>query len=104
MHNCCLTPITVDEGIQHKSLAIRTRIYGDSHPDVAKSRNGIGNVLRVMGKHEEALVQLQKGLEVFIAVGHEHPGELRLRRACRAAAAALLSCPASAGVRAFRGG
>jgi tetratricopeptide (TPR) repeat protein len=41
--------------------------------DVAKSRTGIGNVLYEMGKHEEALVQHQKALEVFLAVvGHNH--------------------------------
>ena len=38
------------------------------------SRIGIGNVLYRMGKHEEALVQYQKALEVFLAVyGQEHP-------------------------------
>ena len=35
---------------------------------------GIGNVLRSMGKHEEALVEHHKALEVFLAVhGQEHP-------------------------------
>jgi tetratricopeptide (TPR) repeat protein len=34
---------------------------------------GIGNVLYGMGKHEEALVQYQKALEVFLTVyGQEH--------------------------------
>jgi tetratricopeptide (TPR) repeat protein len=57
-----------------KSLDIKTRIYGDSHLDVAKSLIGIGSVLAQMGKHEEALAQLQKGLEVFVATcGQEHP-------------------------------
>ena len=33
-----------------------------------------GNVLRSMGKHEEAIVEHHKALEVFLAVhGQEHP-------------------------------
>jgi len=57
-----------------KSLDIKIRVVGSEHPDVAKSRNGIGNVLKRMGKPEEALVQYQKALEVFLTVyGQEHP-------------------------------
>ena len=42
-------------------------------PGVAKIRNGIGNALDRMGKHEEALVELKKALEVLLAVhGQEH--------------------------------
>ena len=37
------------------------------------SRMGIGNVLERMGKYEEALVEHQKALAVFLAVhGQEH--------------------------------
>ena len=40
---------------------------------MANSRQGIGNVLESMGKYEEALVEHQKALEVFLAVvGQEH--------------------------------
>ena len=35
-----------------------------SHLDVAKSDGNLGNVLVDMGKPEEALVHLQKGLEI----------------------------------------
>ncbi len=56
-----------------KSLAIRDRIYGDNHLDVAQSLNSIGTVLNKMGKPEEALVHLQKGLEIRLKLlGNEH--------------------------------
>jgi hypothetical protein len=35
-----------------------------SHLDVGKSDGNLGNVLVDMGKPEEALVHLQKGLEI----------------------------------------
>ena len=42
-------------------------------PSVAKSHMGIGNVYQRQGKYEQALVQHQKALEVFLAVyGQEH--------------------------------
>ena len=47
-----------------KSLAIRTRIYGNSHLNVAKSDENLGHVLADMRKCEEAPVHLQKGLEI----------------------------------------
>jgi tetratricopeptide (TPR) repeat protein len=57
-----------------KSLAIRTRIYGDSHLDVAKSDGNLGNVLADMGKPEEALVHLQRGVEIKLKLlGSEDP-------------------------------
>jgi hypothetical protein len=35
---------------------------------VARSHRNIENILQSMGKYEEVLVQLQKALEVFVAV------------------------------------
>ena len=41
---------------------------------MADTYTNIGNVCDSQGKCEEALVQFQKALEVFLAVyGHEHP-------------------------------
>ena len=45
-----------------------------SIPDVAKSYGNIGNVLDDMGKPEEALVHMQKGLEIQLKLlGSDHP-------------------------------
>ena len=45
-----------------------------SIPDVAKSYGNIGNVLDDMGKPEEALVHMQKGLEIELKLlGSDHP-------------------------------
>ena len=44
------------------------------HPSAAKSYNNIGVVYKEQGKHEEALVQYQKALQVFLDVySQEHP-------------------------------
>ena len=41
---------------------------------MARSYGNIGNVLDDMGKPEEALVHLQKGLEIYLKVlGSDHP-------------------------------
>ncbi len=57
-----------------KSLEIETRNHGvDSHLDVTKSLGNLGNVLNDMGKHEETIVQHQKGLEIYLKLlGNEH--------------------------------
>ena len=47
-----------------------------SQPDVAASHVNIGNVLDDMGNPEEALVEFQKALEVWLAVfGRQHAAE-----------------------------
>ncbi len=60
-----------------KSLDVKTRILvGDNHLDVAISHGNIGSVLIqvYMGKHEEALGHMQKGLEIELKLlGNEHP-------------------------------
>ncbi len=40
---------------------------------MAKSQNGLGNVLADMRENEEALVEYQQALKVFLAIGQEHP-------------------------------
>ena len=43
-------------------------------PDEAKSRTRFGLILADMGEHEEALVEYQQWLKVFLAIhGQEHP-------------------------------
>ncbi len=42
--------------------------------DVAATLGNIGNVLDDLGKHEQALVHMQKGLEIKLKLlGSEHP-------------------------------
>ena len=49
-------------------------MFGSDHPDVATSLMNVGNVLKAMGKYEEALVQHQKSLDIKIRVfGGDHP-------------------------------
>jgi hypothetical protein len=50
------------------------KISGQHCPDVARSRTNTGCTLIVMGKHEEALVHLQKALQIQLKhLGSEHP-------------------------------
>ena len=54
---------------QHqKSLDIKIRVFGGDHPDVASSFGNIGAMHAGKGDLENALVQFQKGLEVFLAI------------------------------------
>jgi hypothetical protein len=61
---------------------------GDSLMDTMNEEEGagwegegnIGNVLKNMKKHQEALVQLQQGLDVLVAVGQEHDRVVKCRK------------------------
>jgi tetratricopeptide (TPR) repeat protein len=60
-------------GMHEFALVCALALEGHDSPDVASSRNGIGNVLGRMEKHEEALVEYQQALRVFLAIhGQEH--------------------------------
>jgi hypothetical protein len=49
-------------------------VFGSDHLDVARSLGNIGNVLGDMGKPEESLVHMQKGLEIQLKLlGSDHP-------------------------------
>ena len=60
--------------LQHqRALEIRTRVYGQEHPDVATSCNNIGIVYKEKGDLENALLQYQRALEIRTRVfGSEH--------------------------------
>jgi serine/threonine-protein kinase len=47
-----------------RSLAVRARELGDSHPDVAAAHNRLGNVLRLQGDYEAAAGQLRHALAI----------------------------------------
>ena len=51
--------------VQHqKSLAIKIRVFGSDHLDVAASYNNIGTVYESLGKYEEALEMHSKSLDI----------------------------------------
>jgi len=57
-----------------KSLAIRRKIYGEDHPDVARTYSSIGWAYRAKGKYEKALQSYAKSLTIGLKVfGEEHP-------------------------------
>ncbi|MGA8165131.1 MAG: tetratricopeptide repeat protein [Waddliaceae bacterium] len=60
---------------QHEEgLAIRKKVFGDEHPDVATSLSGIGNCLFRLGRYGEALKQCEEALAIRKKVfGDEHP-------------------------------
>jgi tetratricopeptide (TPR) repeat protein len=59
-------PVGIHMNVQDTATTLRSM--------VASSHMNIGTNLSTMGKHEEALVQHQKALEVLVAVDYEHPG------------------------------
>jgi tetratricopeptide (TPR) repeat protein len=60
--------------ILERSLAVRKRLLGDTHPHVAVSLNDIGICHSQAGRYEEALPLLQEAMQVRVAVfGESHP-------------------------------
>jgi tetratricopeptide (TPR) repeat protein len=51
-----------------KGLEIQLKFLGSENRNAANSRNGVGNVLADMGKHEEALVDYQQAFKLFLAI------------------------------------
>lgn len=47
-----------------KALAIRLKIFGDNHPQVAYSYNDIGHILKQQDQYEEAMEYYQKALAI----------------------------------------
>jgi tetratricopeptide (TPR) repeat protein len=64
-----------------QSLAIRKKVYGDEHTDVAASLNNIGVVLRDLGKYQGALSYCEQSLAIKKKVygpEHEHTDVARI--------------------------
>jgi len=47
-----------------EALWIQRKRLGDAHPEVGRTHKGMGNTLRKMGMHEEALEHLSKALMI----------------------------------------
>ena len=65
-----------DEAQVHheRALAIRLKVLGPDHPDVAGSYMGIGNVHDAKGEYDQALEFYQKSLAIQIkTLGPDHP-------------------------------
>jgi tetratricopeptide (TPR) repeat protein len=58
----------------NKSLNIRLNIYGEKHPDTARSYNNIGTVFSSLGEYDKALESLNKSLNIKLKIyDEEHP-------------------------------
>jgi tetratricopeptide (TPR) repeat protein len=63
----------------NRALAIREKVFGTEHPDVATSYNNIGNIYYSQGDYEKAQEYLKKALAIFEKVlGTEHPNVAQL--------------------------
>ncbi|MCX6581799.1 MAG: tetratricopeptide repeat protein [Candidatus Aminicenantes bacterium] len=57
-----------------RALAIRKKVYGEQHPDVATSLNNLGEVWRVLGEPKKAISYYEQALVIDEAAsGKEHP-------------------------------
>ena len=60
--------------LAEEALAIRQRILGKEHPDVATSLNNLAELYRVQGKYGEAEIYFLQSLDVFKSIlGDNHP-------------------------------
>ena len=57
-----------------KSLAIYLKLYGEEHPSVATTFNGIGNILSSLSKYDQSMEYHQKCLAIYLKTyGNQHP-------------------------------
>ncbi len=62
------------EPLYERSLAIREKVLGSAHPDVAQSLNNLALLYHVQGKYAEAEPLYQRALRIDEkALGPEHP-------------------------------
>ena len=58
----------------NRALAIREKVFGTEHPDVAQSYNNIGLIYDSQGNYEKSLEYYNKALEIYEKFfGTEHP-------------------------------
>lgn len=58
-----------------QALAIRRKVLGEEHPDIAFSYNNVAYVLDALGQHKEAEREHRKALALLRkTLGEEHPG------------------------------
>ncbi|HEY5921347.1 MAG TPA: serine/threonine-protein kinase [Kofleriaceae bacterium] len=57
-----------------RALAIRTKLYGENHPDVGQAQNSLGGTLLSMGELDGAMKHFEKAVAIFEAtLGPNHP-------------------------------
>ena len=59
-----------------KSLLVRVREFGETHPDYAMSMMHLGNIYRHTGKNDEAQEHFEKALEILLISSEKVPGKL----------------------------
>jgi tetratricopeptide (TPR) repeat protein len=60
--------------LQERSLALRLRIHGDTHPSLAHALDELAELARLAGDHASALAHLDRALRVREgSLGLEHP-------------------------------
>jgi tetratricopeptide (TPR) repeat protein/predicted Ser/Thr protein kinase len=61
-----------------EALALRRRLHGESHPDVAQSLSNLGNVAYRMGESSQAMAHYEAALAIEeLVMGAEHPAVAR---------------------------
>ena len=62
------------EPLYKESLAIRKKVFGDEHPDVAGSLNNLAVLLYHQQKYNEAKTYMEQALTIWAKVlGPDHP-------------------------------
>ena len=64
------------ESLLEDSLALRTAIYGERHPDVAESLAALGELRRVQGRITEAEELLRRAIATFQVEAGEEPSSI----------------------------
>jgi tetratricopeptide (TPR) repeat protein len=62
------------EGFHREALAVRRRLYGPDHPQIAVSENNLASLYREMGKLDQLVPLLEDALRIWrAAFGEDHP-------------------------------
>jgi tetratricopeptide (TPR) repeat protein len=68
------------EPLYQQALALRQKLLGDDHPDVAQSLNNLAGLYDSQGKYNEAEPLYQQALNIFEQrLGVDHPHTIIVR-------------------------
>jgi tetratricopeptide (TPR) repeat protein len=68
------------EPLYQQALALRQKLLGDDHPDVAESLNNLAGLYESQGKYKEAEPLYQQALNIFEQrLGVDHPHTIIVR-------------------------
>ena len=68
------------EPLYQQALALRQKLLGDDHPDVATSLNNLASLYYSQGKYKEAEPLYQQALNIFEQrLGVDHPHTIIVR-------------------------